>query len=105
MEEVPEGDAFYYWPFPKTVRPITRLLRSRVTLGHGTDEVGRTSAGAAGGAGDVGLAVDTVTPDRGVTQRVNTAPLRERGQAMNAGVDTAEAATAQRDRPARSCAG
>ncbi|MER7008073.1 ATP-binding protein [Dactylosporangium sp. NPDC000555] len=46
----------------------TESLQSRVTPGHGVDEVVGAAIGASGGSGDVGFAVAAVESDRGVTQ-------------------------------------
>src|SRR2546421_3070579 len=44
------------------------LLRSRVTPGHGVDEVVGSAVGASGGSGDVGFAVGAVVSDGGVSE-------------------------------------
>src|SRR5947207_11670192 len=44
------------------------LLRSRVTPGHGVDEVVGSAVGASGGSGDVGFAVGAVVSDGGVLE-------------------------------------
>ena len=48
-------------------RPTAGLLRSRVTPGHGVDEVVGSAVGASGGSGDVGFAVASVKADGGVS--------------------------------------
>src|SRR5256885_6689845 len=63
MNSLPAGEAS-----PLIPRIRSGLLRSRVTPGHGVDEVVGPAVGASGGSGDVGFAVAAVVSDGGVSQ-------------------------------------
>ena len=65
--------ACWRWAWVSAIQPATMVgsagsLRSRIGAGHGGDEVVGAAVGASGGAGDVGLAVRAVVPDRSASR-------------------------------------
>src|SRR5256885_17171242 len=73
MNSLPAGEAS-----PLIPRIRSGLLRSRVTPGHGLDEVVGPAVGASGGSGDVGFAVAAVVSDGGVSQGCGDGGARSR---------------------------